>query len=1062
MTITRRDFSLTASLAAAGWLLSPANRARAAGHASFNFDDFPIPVDKMLDKGWLASLTDRGVPTVYRSKLDELNYIGMPIGGICAGHVYLGGDGKLWHWDIFNQPAQPSWDDCAGPHYAKPPTQASQLAQGFAMQVEWNGQTSTRSFDTSGWSDIEFRGQYPIGLVEYREQGLPVEASLEAFSPFCPLDADDSGLPLVRMAFTIRNTSDSPVKIAVGGWMENAVLGFSEKHYDVKRETRAHIASPSVLRIDCTAGLDENAARLRSENNRPEIVFDRFERDTYAPWTVTGEAFGSGPRRIDSLPGYMGPVMGEGDRVVNTHHTQSGEDVGKADTYIGTLTSPEFTIERNFISFRMGGGRHAGQTCINLLIDGAPVRTLTGRDSNIMDLHNLDVREFAGRKARLQVVDAWTGGWGQISIDDIVFCDSERRDLGEIEDQPDAGSLSLAMILPAGTSKEDTAINSSLNTQELPASLFRASKPSPDQKRPAGCIAAKTTLKPGESKTFEFLIAWHFAKPWRDYVGFLTDGPKLKHHYASRFKTAMGVIDHAVKHKDRLVATTRAWHETWYDSTLPWWFLNRSIASATALATSTCMRFDNNRFYAWEGTYSCVGTCTHVWSYAHSVGRLFPSLERSAREIADYGIAFHEDTGAMDYRGEGHRIVAHDGQCGTILRTYREHQMSADNKFLSRVWPRVKKAVQCIIDGDKNKDGILEGAQYNTLDTVWYGEMAWMSSYYNAMLRAAAEMATEMDDSSFARECLALAESGSKLLVERLYNGEYFIHHPDPTHPESNNTNDGCHSDQLMGQAWAHQVGLGRIVPKENAVSALKSLWKYNFTPDIGPYRDMIKKTIKGGRWYAMHGEGGMIVCTFPKGGADRSVGKGNDAWATAYFNECWTGFEHQVAGHMIFEGMLTEGLAIEKMIEDRHHARLRNPWNEIECSSHYARGMASHGAYLAACGYEYHGPKGHLAFAPRLSPDDFRAGFTTAEGWGTFSQSRTAASTRGEIKLAHGMLRLKSLALTPQNPASKITASLAGKNIPASIRMHDARAEIQFNTEVLIPTGESLTIELA
>lgn len=1064
MTITRREFSLSASLAAAGWLYTAIRPARAVA-GPFEPGDvpgFPIPADKKLDRDWLASLTHRGDATVYRSKLDELAYIGMPIGGICAGQVYLGGDGKLWHWDIFNQPAAPSWGDSQGPHYAKPVAQAAPLQQGFALRAQWSGGVSTRAFDISGWSDIAFKGQYPVGLVEYKEPGIPVEASLEAFSPFCPLNPDDSGLPATCMNFTVRNTSQEKVTLSVGGWLENAVLGYSDKDFEVARTTRAHIEAGRSLRVDCTAGEDQAAAKLRAQQDRPSIVFDRFERETYAPWTTTGEAFESGPRRIDSLPPYMGPVRGEGERVVNTHHTQGGEDVARADEYIGTLTSPEFTIERNFVSLRLGGGRHAGQTCVNILVDAAPVRTITGRDSNVMELHNIDVREFAGKRARIQVVDAWAGGWGQISIDDIVFCDSPRKELGPIDRRPDFGSMSLALLLPGADQGPDVTVESGLDPASLPSALFDRTSSPRSLPRPIGGVARTVTLAPGQSETFRFIVAWHFQHPWPDHFAFLQDGATLKHHYATRFKTAMEVVEYVAANHEQLTTTTREWHRCWYDSTLPWWFLNRTIASASALATSTCLRFHNGRFYGWEGTYCCAGTCTHVWSYAHSVGRLFPSLERSAREIADYGVAFHEDTGAMDYRAEGHRIVAHDGQCGTILRTYREHQMSPDNAFLTRVWPRVKKAARCIIDGDKNKDGLLEGAQYNTLDTVWYGEMAWMSSYYNAMLRAAAEMARDMNDPAFAHECDTLAARGSKLLVERLYNGEYFIHHPDPAHPEANNTNDGCHSDQLMGQAWALQLGLDRVVPAEHSISALKSLWKYNFTPDIGPYRDAIKGVVKGGRWYAMPGEGGMIVCTFPKGGADRCVGKGNDAWAAGYFNECWTGFEHQVAAHMIFEGLVTEGMAIEKMMEDRHHARLRNPWNEVECSSHYARGMASHGAYLAACGYEYHGPKGHIAFAPHLSPDDFRAGFTAAEGWGSFSQSRTPATTRAELKLAHGTLRLKTLALTPQNPATKVTASLAGKKIPASVRMTGTRAEIQFNTEVLIPTGESLTIELA
>ena len=69
-------------------------------------------------------------------------------------------------------------------------------------------------------------------------------------------------------------------------------------------------------------------------------------------------------------------------------------------------------------------------------------------------------------------------------------------------------------------------------------------------------------------------------------------------------------------------------------------------------------------------------------------------------------------------------------------------------------------------------------------------------------------------------------------------------------------------------------------------------------------------------------------------------------------------GFEYQVAGHMIWEGMVQEGLAIERAIHDRYHASRRNPWNEVECGDHYVRAMASYGVFLAACGYEYHGPR--------------------------------------------------------------------------------------------------------
>lgn len=124
------------------------------------------------------------------------------------------------------------------------------------------------------------------------------------------------------------------------------------------------------------------------------------------------------------------------------------------------------------------------------------------------------------------------------------------------------------------------------------------------------------------------------------------------------------------------------------------------------------------------------------------------------------------------------------------------------------------------------------------------------------------------------------------------------------------------------------------------------------------------------------------------------------------------TGFEYQVAGHMLWEGMVMEGLAIARAIHDRYHPARRNPWNEVECGDHYARAMASYGVFLAACGYEYHGPRGHLGFAPRLSPGNFRAAFTSAEGWGQIGQTRSQGKQIDTVEVKWGKLRLRTLSL--------------------------------------------------
>jgi non-lysosomal glucosylceramidase len=158
---------------------------------------------------------------------------------------------------------------------------------------------------------------------------------------------------------------------------------------------------------------------------------------------------------------------------------------------------------------------------------------------------------------------------------------------------------------------------------------------------------------------------------------------------------------------------------------------------------------------------------------------------------------------------------------------------------------------------------------------------------------------------------------------------------------------------------------------------------------------------------------------------------------------------------------MLTEGLAITRALHDRYHPSRRNPWNEVECGDHYARSMASYGVYLAACGFEYHGPKGHIAFAPRLTPDNFRAPFTAAEGWGTFAVNAERGGRNAELQVKWGKLRVRTVVLVlPENAKAKeVRVTVNGNIVPAKDAQRDRRLTITLSNEALLEANEKLVV---
>ncbi|GAB3662740.1 non-lysosomal glucosylceramidase [Echinicola sediminis] len=840
----RRDFIRSMGLVAGGLATGFPSPVRAKSEAKVQWEN---PADKKLDPAWIKSLYERGKEEVYSGK--ELSYIGMPVGGITAGQVYVGGDGKLWLWHIFNKQHNGVTEKTVrfdgkkltprnGTMFVSPLQQKSPVRQGFKIQVG----DQTKTLDKNGFSDITFKGQYPIAKVNYKEDQFPVEVSLLSFSPFIPLDWDASSYPATVAKYTLKNTGKNSLSCTLTGWLENAV----------------HLESGDALDI-----------KLRN-------------------------------------------------RLITT---------GKETAVV--MDAPPSMAKTNSPSF-------------------------------------------------------------------------------EVKNQPDHGSMALLLR----NADENTRFSLDGQQQEDVKGTSGKELISDLGDRPVSSLSQEIHLEPGEEKSLEFIISWYFPNLYpqegRDF-SYEFKG----RYYSSQFKDASEVALDLSSRYEELESKTLLWVKTYYENaTLPHWFLNRTFINTSILATETSYRLEDGRFWAWEGVGCCPGTCTHVWHYEQAMGRIFPEIERNLREQTDFKV-MDKESGKIDFRAGLANRDAADGQAGIVMRAYRDHQTSRDHTFLKNNWDNIKLSLKYLIDMDKEDgeaNGMIYGEQHNTLDAEWYGNIPVITSLYLSALACGLEMAKEMDDDAFEKECSTILEKGKKN-IEGLFNEEYgyFVQKEDPNHSGAIGIGTGCYIDQVFGQGWAFQVGLGRIFSEELNKKALDSLWKHNFMTNMGAHRSKLPPNLAG-RPYALEGDAGLIMCTWPNGGRKSDWEK---HWQYGYFNECMTGFEYQAASHMVWEGkdLLEKGLAITKAIHDRYHPSMRNPYNEIECSDHYARAMASYGVYTAACGFEYHGPKGYLAFNPRWQQDDFKAAFTAAEGWGSFVQKREKQQQENSLEMAFGKLDLTDFA---------------------------------------------------
>jgi non-lysosomal glucosylceramidase len=588
---------------------------------------------------------------------------------------------------------------------------------------------------------------------------------------------------------------------------------------------------------------------------------------------------------------------------------------------------------------------------------------------------------------------------------------------------------------------------------------YGLTEPSPEGRAEMASLGVRVTLKPGESVQIPFVIAWHFPNR-RNYWNRKPElnEPIFRNHYAIGFEDAWAVASYGLTELPRLERETEAFAEALHKSTLPAVVVEAASSQMSIVKSNTCLWLDDGRLHGFEGcgehTGCCPMNCTHVWNYEQAVAYLFPALERTMRRT-DFLDNLRED-GWMGFRTNLPLGIvpptvgpAADGQMGSILKLYREWLLSGDDDFLRELWEPAKRALDFVPkEWDLDGDGVMEGPQHNTYDIEFYGPNTMMGSFYLGALAAAVKMAEYLGDREAAKRYGALLERSAANLDDLCWGGDYYIQVVDPEAPHRYQYGTGCLTDQLLGQWFAEVVGLGKQLPPARVRRALRSIFRNNFRVGFSDHANVQ-------RIYALNEEAGTLICTWPRGGKPEE--------ALVYSDEVWTGIEYQFAAHLLYEGLIDEGLAVVKAIRDRHDGKKRNPYCEFECGDHYARAMASWSLILALSGYRYSAPEATLSFAPQVSERKFRSFFSTGSGWGTFEQRAAKAGLKMTLELSYGSLTLSRLGGTvpagTKIRARKVSVKLGRESIDAEAETIDGRVFAVLEEPVILAAGDVLTL---
>lgn len=924
---------------------------------------------------------------------EYLNRVAFPIGGIGAGMFCLEGTGAISHVSLRHHPDVMNEPYSFAAIYVKGVEHGAKVLEGQVPTWKLFGPDQSglgrgdKTYGLPRFEEASFLARFPFATIDLKDKDMPLTVKITGWSPFIPTDADNSSLPAGVLEYQFTNISDKSIETIfsyntknfvdgqgqITGIKDGFVLGDGKSNNGlaIYVDNDNAVVDHCWFRggwFDPQTVVWDNIRYGKMVNNQPVETVSPGAT-VYVPVTLlpgetkvvkvnfcwyfpesdlsiglakkTGKAFADGPSRgtasgQQTVSGYAGKQL------LNSF------DAG-GDGLVGIIQSPTFKVEKRYLKFLVGGGNQLERTSVNLVVDGEIVKSATGNQSEMLNEVVWDLKSYKGKNAVIRVVDLDVYPWGHILADQFVLTDNANENIYDLS----ASSILLA----------DFEGNTNGNWEVIDSSEEE-----------------KAFLPEDETTETTY-------RPW----------------YAERFKDLDEVIEYWNTNSEMLKANSRLFSNAFYASTLPAEVLEAIAANLTILKSPTVLRQWDGRFWAWEGCQdsfgSCHGSCTHVWNYAQALPHLFPALERTLRET-EFKVAQNAE-GHQNFRvnlpisAPPHNFhAAADGQLGGIMKVYRDWRISGDTEWMKSLFPFVKNSLDyCIRTWDPLHKGYVAEPHHNTYDIEFWGPDGMCTSFYLGALTAFIEMGKELKEP--VKEYAKLLEKGKKFMETELFDGEYFIQKiqweglqaPNPLDvmsfggsysEEAQNLlqkegpkyqyGTGCLSDGILGMWMASVCGINEVLDNAKVKSHLNSVYKYNLKHDLTDHFNPQRPV------YACGKEGGLLLCTWPKGGML--------SLPFVYSNEVWTGIEYQVASHLMMKGEVEKGLDIVRECRKRYDGRVRNPFDEIECGHWYARAMASYGMLQGLTGVRYDAVDKTMYIDSKIG--DFKSFISTNTGFGT------------------------------------------------------------------------------